>query len=486
MKKIEKMILNNIDSNINKEFDYKKIRNNLNLDKDTYTIKEGRKRRKIIIALSSVLFASLIVSISFIIRGLNEDEIKLNRFGFYVTEGFEDQNDLPKITDFTVFPNTYYEDEIYSQEGYRNFVTNYNNFAGKYAQYFKENNEKDNLIVSPIETYEALLKLSQMTTKGYEDLDIATNVTREEIDNYSFPFFLSNQAIYFSEYVMIPNEVWRASEDDITLWMSKKFKFNEEGKPYAEGCRLYRSDFNSITLLEADINKSLKTNSIKINMGDSLFINNLFHVDDDWEYSFNVVETNLNFYNYDGTKSSKRFIVSNKNDSFVKGYDTFVLFTIKTVHNYYLRFMLPKDGYSVDDIFTNDNINLSNRNILDDYDYQKNIVFPELNLKSEINTESFLKYSGIDLDNNMRNLTLFPDYYKLSNIYDVAKINITAEGIKINLKESNYSPKEVSMPGSRVLIDQPFGFLITTNDSKTSKIEDREDKILFSGIVNKL
>lgn len=203
----------------------------------------------------------------------------------------------------------------------------------------------------------------------------------------------------------------------------------------------------------------------------------------DEEYAFN---------NADGSVTQTKLLTGYYNGGKVYETDEYSAFYTKTLGRYKLKFILPNDGYTVDDIFTAQNIATVNE--LADYGDEENGVyyatrcfFPEFKCGYDGDLADILKEKfGIEkLFKNPANESDACDFSTLTNspayctaVYHTTELAVDKKGIE--------GAAGTIMPGGDgapqatekydFVIDRAFGFIIT----------DSRDITLFSGVVNKI
>lgn len=175
--------------------------------------------------------------------------------------------------------------------------------------------------------------------------------------------------------------------------------------------------------------------------------------------------------------------------------ESFSTFYTSTVGGYKIKFILPKDGYTVDDVFTAEN--LAKTNSITDYDgvdeenrikYYTRCLFPEYKASYDEDIKSILQNKfGIDLlFKSSEHFNPSCDFSTLTErkchcdkITHVTKLTVDKKGIE------GAAVTVVDMPGDGMpmpyeeiyadfVLDRAFGFMIS----------DSQNVALFSGVVN--
>lgn len=195
------------------------------------------------------------------------------------------------------------------------------------------------------------------------------------------------------------------------------------------------------------------------------------------------------FTSSDGATTKKKLVQGDYNGGQVYEAEKYSAFYTATSDNFKLKFIVPKDGYGVDDVFTAEN--LAAVNAVKDYrsfDEENNIryetrcLFPEYECSYDGDLIPVLQEKfGIS--------ELFGDGCDFSTLSDrpcycsavrhTAKLTVDKKGIEgaaVTYIAMDGSAAPVETVYADFVIDRAFGFIIT----------DPYDTTLFSGVVNKI
>ena len=173
--------------------------------------------------------------------------------------------------------------------------------------------------------------------------------------------------------------------------------------------------------------------------------------------------------------------------------DTFKSCYISTVNGYNLNFFVPLDGYSVEDIFTAENINLVNTDssIFASVDeekeviYNTNVIFPEFEAEFDEGLEDIMQdeYGIKDLFSveNCDLSPIFSDDAYASSLRHIAKLKTDKKGIEgaavtLLVTDGATSSPLYPIEKQEFIVDRSFGFTVT----------DSHGICLFSGVVEKI
>ncbi len=167
--------------------------------------------------------------------------------------------------------------------------------------------------------------------------------------------------------------------------------------------------------------------------------------------------------------------------------DTTRFFYSRTEHGYKIKFFVPKDGYSLEDVMTVSNIyelnNIKDFKTEDDEAIHKTrCIFPKFKIDSNTPLGTIIQSSGV-LKNafNSFESPLVPDKdLAVSEIIHRTVVDVTEYGVEgaavtvIALCEAAAMPDEKKIIYHDFVVDKNFGFVIT----------DYNDTILFEGRVS--
>ncbi len=191
----------------------------------------------------------------------------------------------------------------------------------------------------------------------------------------------------------------------------------------------------------------------------------------------------------DGTTTSKKLVQGDYN--FGKAYETekYSAFYTQTSNGFKLKFLLPKGGYSVDEVFTAEN--LATVNAIKDYDsfdeendiaYKTRCFFPEYKCSYEgdlvpVLQEKFGITTAFGEGCDFSTLTDEPCY--CSEVKHVTNLVVDKKGIEgaaVTYIAGAGAAAPIETVYADFILDRAFGFIITDNNNVT----------LFSGVVNNI
>lgn len=202
-------------------------------------------------------------------------------------------------------------------------------------------------------------------------------------------------------------------------------------------------------------------------------------------------DQNYDFQNADGTTTSTKLMCGDYCLGRVYEGDDYSTFYTAASGGYKIKFILPKEGKTLSDVFTAENI--AKVNLIKDYggydregetEYKTRCLFPEYKCKYDEDIKDILKEKfGINLlfdkfNCDYSTMTDTPAFCaKVQHVTDltVDKTGIEGAAVTVIANDATSVPPHETVYADFVL-DRAFGFLIT----------DRNNVTLFSGAVNRL
>ncbi len=390
-------------------------------------------------------------------------------------------------------------EEKQSQQ-YVQFKAAVENFASQFAaDAYADYGKYDNFAVSPVSVYMALSLVAECTD----------GATRNEITNALGTSYEQLRTNFSVLYRSLFYE--RKSGRKITgilyptnsVWLNEGVSFNSgcvDALSDYYFCHSYSADFandnsnankavryfvseNTRGLIDKDFDLPTETVFTLIN---TLYLKTLWNVYGD-ELPYTPVA--YVFKNADGSVTNRKLMTGYYKSGRVYKGETFSTFYTSTYDGYKLKFILPNDGYTADEVFTAENISAVNTlNDYNDYDHENKIhyytrcLFPEYNCSydgdiDEILGRKFGIQSLFDLDKCDLS-PLMQGAACCGKVRHVTKLKVDRRGIE--------GAAVVVIPGAGApgpdgyeevyqdfVLDRSFGFIIS----------DRDDVTLFSGVV---
>ena len=423
----------------------------------------------------------------------------LNAFAFTACGGKSTRLGEPKAVEAVDYRALLTED-------YKTFQNSVEAFAADFAAFsYSDDQRQENFAVSPISVYMALALSSEC----------AAGNTREEILHALGVTHGQLQTHYSTLYRSLSVEN-KADDQTISLLNLSNSIWVNEGTQVNQPCIESLSNDYYAYSYSADF----KQDNQRANQAVRDFVKKQTKglIDKNFELSEETLFTLINalylktIWNTDGkdlpfASGEYPFTAKDgsvKNVQLLQGYyfggravafDTFTTFYTQSHDGYKIKFLLPKDGYSIDEVFTSEN--LAAVNAITDYgiydesterNYATRVLFPEYKCKYDADLVEILqKKFGIDLLFQDPGITSPAcDFSTLSNepcycdkIRHVTDLTVNKKGIEgaavtvLAMGEATSAEPPIC---EDFIVNRSFGFILT----------DKNDVTLFSGVVNNL
>ena len=360
--------------------------------------------------------------------------------------------------------------------------------------------ENDNYVMSPISVYMALAMLYEVGDDGVkQDIKALTEMDDSDIQKTGelFKSLVNEYRVYDYEN----NEEIIQSKLSLSnsIWLDNNLKTSSEGlkafadKLYGEAhATTFRDDNDAANaeiqefikeqtkgLIDQNFNLSPETIFALIN---TLYFKDVWDGEGDWLYT-----EQREFTLADGTSQKREFL----NGKYVLGQvqqtDKSNYFFVKTAKGYKIKFVLPKDGYTLKEAMSADNLNkINNDTEFNQYEngvtHYTRCIFPSFKIESGTALAEIFKKNG-KLKNAFSSFTssVLEDKEELcvSKIIHKAVLDVAKEGIEgaavtiIAVEDACTDPVPVPEEYHNFILDKNFGFLVT----------DYKDTVLFEGQV---
>lgn len=411
-----------------------------------------------------------------------------------------------------------YEDK--REEGYINFLNKLNVFQANLSEelYLEFGTKYDNICVSPASIYMALalavecsdlntrLELLNALSMTYEDVRTYTKKLYSVLNNEyktTTPFGqekikaleLLTNSIWFEESIELKEVGLNNLANDYNC-SSFSAPFNKNNKAANKALRSFVSK-NTKGLIDRDFELSVDTLIALVN---TLYLKEIWNSEGD-----DLLFTNdkYTFTNYD---------LNTKDLNLLRGYynlgkaveeEKYTHFFTSTNHGFKIKFIVPNDGYTVDDIYNKET--LAYINSINDYkavdDVAKTITstrvfFPEYKaefnedirnvIKNKFNVNDLFDYKKCNFSNIIDEREYLDKYEGIycSKIIHQTCLEVNKKGIEgaavtivaMDGAESAGPQEEYEQVFLDYIVDKAFAYILT----------DSNDVVLFSGVVKKI
>lgn len=401
-----------------------------------------------------------------------------------------------------------YKDKI--EEGYVNFLAKIQNFSTQISEelYLAYGNEYDNIAVSPVSIYMALaLAIECANDNTRDEILNAIGVTYEEVRKYTKNLFSELNKEYYDDQEelaalrLLTNSIW--FEESVTLQevglnnLANDYNCSSYGAPFknnnAAANKALRDYVckNTKGLIDQDFELSVDTLMALVN---TLYLKDIWNNDGD---ELLLTDKKYSFTNYKQETKDINLLQGYYKSGKVKVEDQYSHFFTTTAKGLKIKFMLPHDGYTVDDIYTKENLAHVNR--FSDYEwknedtktiYSTRILFPEFKaefdedikevIKDKFNVRDLFDSSRCDFSNIIDLEKNGEEGIYCSNIIHKTKLIVDKTGIEgaavtiiVMVPESADPSFQYTHEYYDFVIDRDFAYLVTDNSGT----------ILFSGVV---
>lgn len=395
----------------------------------------------------------------------------------------------------------------YDAEELNTFIDKVDLFASEFAaEAYSEYEKGGNFTVSPISLFMALSLAAECADGSTRDEILsAMGVTYDQlITNLSTLYCSLNSEHYvetqqgekLQSKLSLGNSIWiqegaQAKQACLNTLSQKYYcysysaDFLNDNNNANKAVRAFVKDQTN-GLIDQDFNLSEDTLFALIN---TLYLKDVWNTYGD---DLSKTSTEYSFTNYDGSVEQLNLLQGYYKDGRAYESETYTSFYTSTLSGYKIKFIVPKDGYTVDEVFTAENI--SEANSVTDYDpydnenllyYHTRCLFPEY----EASYDNFLK----DLLRNKFGITsLFNGNCNFKNLSDeeiicsdvrhVTKLKVNKTGVEGAAVTIIAADAAAGAPDEReyrdvftdFIVDRAFGFVLT----------DKNDVTLFSGVVS--
>lgn len=376
-------------------------------------------------------------------------------------------------------------------------------FAADFASIaYKSYEDNANFAVAPVSVYMAL-SLAAQCADGNTRSEILSvlGVTYEQLVSGFSDYYRSLFAEYKSDggiigTITFSNSVWldnstRVKQDCVDI-LADKFScysyhagFYDDNKAANLAVREFVKD-NTRGLIDKDFRLSEDTLFALIN---TLYIKDVWN---DFGEDLSLTKP-YEFVNYDKSKTITKLLQGYYRAGKVQEGEGYKTFFTSTYNGNKIKFILPDDRYTVDDIFNAQN--LAQINSIKDYmsidevnkiRYNTRCLFPEFSAEYDNDIKALLKAMGInDMFSNRdcNYATLTYDGAYCSRVIHTTKLEVDKSGMEgaavtIIANDATSVPlgKEYEEVYEDFILDRAFAFILT----------DRYDNTLFSGVVKKV
>lgn len=391
------------------------------------------------------------------------------------------------------------------QEGYEAFIDKLDAFAARLThEVYADSDKQANICISPVSVYMALALATECADgETREEILRAVGVTYDEVKNFTrLLYAFSNREYYYTS--MLDREKLLAFDELAnSVWVDKSITLKESG--ISSLASSYNCDLFSVSFKTSEGEKAINAyikekthgiidSDIELSPETLITLINTFYLKEVWnedgdELSF--TDTAYDFQNADGSVTNTRLLRGYYYNGRAYEGDGYTSFYTRTEHSYDIKFIVPTDGHTLEEIFTAENI--YNATDLGDYGYideenkllhHTRVFFPEYKasfdgdlaeiLKNDLGIDKLFDLEQCDFSNiSDEQLACGGVIHKCS--IDVNKRGIEGAAVTVMPMAGAAGPLEgYEEVYHDYVVDRAFGFVIT----------DRYGAVIFAGVVN--
>ena len=267
------------------------------------------------------------------------------------------------------------------QEGYEEFIDKLDAFAAKLTyEVYADSNKQSNICISPVSVYMALALATECANGETRDEILnAVGVTYDEVKNFTKVLYgFSNREYYYTN-MMNNKKILAFEELANSIWVDKNTTLKEDGINNLANnfnCDLFSVNFKTNEgekainayikekthgIIDSDLDLSPETLITLIN---TFYLKEVWNEDGD-ELKF--TDKAYDFKNADGSVTNTKLLQGYYFNGNIYEGDGYTSFYTTTEHGFDIKFIVPTDGHTLDEVFTSENI--YNINNLGDYGY---------------------------------------------------------------------------------------------------------------------
>lgn len=398
--------------------------------------------------------------------------------------------------------------EVWESEDYLALLASAEKFAARFAPEAVKLSQESNVAVSPISVYMALA-LSEICAANETQREIQTALftSHEILSGQLGNLYCGLNREAYDDGGLLVSKLALAN----SIWVQQNYPVRTEClKTLAENayCSSYSADFASdnkaanaaVRDYIKEQTRGLIDQDFKLSDDTRVALINALYLKDVWDTlsgELSYMETEQEFMQGDGTVECVPFLNGTYEAATPFETETFRHFFLQTRSGYRLKFLVPKDGHTAEEIFTEDNLRLiagmKDYYYMDDRDdhygsgdeifYYTRCLFPKFEATFNERIEQVLENMGIrrlfmPQGCDLSTLSDDPMLY-MKEVQHVAKLKVDEKGVEgaaVTIMEGAggaASRKEVYLD---FFVDRAFGFILT----------DRSGATLFSGIVREV
>ncbi len=396
-------------------------------------------------------------------------------------------------------------------DGYVAFKDKVDDFAAIFADHaYKAYDGEENFAVSPLSVFSALsLAVEGADGATRSQLLNALGISYAQLQEYYTTLYSDLTVTHtdnnddgtktYSGEVQLSNSLWLQQGVDFQQAALDSLSTNYHAYSYLADFK--RNNEGANNALKAFVKKQthgLIDQNFQLSEAAILALVNTLYLKDGWLSKGDLPTAgDYTFTNADGSTFATQLLQGLYTPGRAYETDEYSFFYNTTANGYKLKFILPKDGYSVTDVFNTETLSdvnaVKNFNASDcetDTVYYTRCFFPEFTAAYNENIKTLLKErfgitnlfdkDACDFNNLIQNQSAQFDHVWCEKVQHTTKLFIDKSGIEgaaatvIEIDGSTSAPTQEVY--NDFIVDKAFGFIITSP----------QDITLFSGVVENL
>ena len=391
------------------------------------------------------------------------------------------------------------------EENYRAFRAKTNDFSAAFSSAaYEAYTQNANFTVSPISLFMALALTTECSFGvTQEEILSALNTSQTELNAY-LPLLYRSLNVEHTGSSLLSEKTLGKLQLCNSIWVNEGTEVYQERLDFLSNtyfCDVFSADFakdNAQANLALQRYVDNKTNGLIDRKFDldtyTLFsVINTLYLKDVWTYNGDEITRTKDkyaFVNADGSTDFMRFLQGRYITGRAYETENCISYYTRTYHGYKIKFLLPKDGYTVNDIFTE--ANLATVNAVTDYDaedeekllrYHTRCLFPEYTasyygdvrqiIKNEFGVEKLFDMDECDFSPFTPTKPAYCGKLLHATKLTVNRKGIEGAAVTVMQGAGAPGPDEYTDVYVDFVVDKAFGFILT----------DSYNVPLFSGVI---
>jgi len=392
------------------------------------------------------------------------------------------------------------------KEDYQAFLDKLNAFAANLTyEVYSDSDRQANLCISPVSVYMALALATECSNgQTREEILNAVGVTYEDVKSFTKTLYAFANREFYYHSITDKEKVSAFAELANSVWTDKTLPLKEQAASNLASnfnCDFFSVDFSgsegerAIEAYIKDKTHGLVDSDINLPPDTLITLINTFYLKEIWNQygrELNFTDEKYDFTNADGSITRTKLLMGYYGDGAVYDGEGYTTFFTTTCHGFKIKFILPDEGKTIEDVFTPQNVytvnNITDYGTLDSVNmlrHHTRVFFPEYEadfdgdlsdiLKQDFGINKLFDVNGCDFSS----ITDAPIY--CDAVIHKCNLKVTDKGIEgaavtVMPGAGAAGPDEYTDVYHDYIIDRAFGFVLT----------DTYGAVLFSGVVNKI